>query len=188
MPLHEHRHARRLGERDASRASACAQYTSPPANSTGRSDAATSFATAWIAAGSGAAPRRAPASTAGISTRPGPNTSSGMSTNAGPRCGVCAAVHAASSSATIDSADVAVDARFTTGRDDRHVIELLQRTVAPTLLRRPAADHDHRRAVHPRRGHGAHTVGDAGSRGERRAPERRVTLAQPSAANVAVCS
>ena len=38
-----------------------------------------------------------------------------MSTNVGPRCGVRAARHAASTSATIDAADVAVAAVFVTG-------------------------------------------------------------------------
>ena len=55
---------------------------------------------------------RAPAT--GRSTLAGPNPSRGMSTNAGPRCGVRAARQAASISATIDSPDNAVAARFVT--------------------------------------------------------------------------
>jgi hypothetical protein len=71
------------------------------------------LATRATASSSGGAPVNR-GSAAGSSTVAGPNTSSGMSTNAGPRCGVRAARHAASTSATIDSPDVAVAARFVT--------------------------------------------------------------------------
>ena len=56
-------------------------------------------------------------------------------------------------------------------RDDRHVIELLQRARSPAGLRRPSGEHDHRRTVHPRRGHRADAVGHARARGDRGAAE-----------------
>ena len=151
--------------------SACAQYTSPPANSTGRSDAATSFATAWTAAGSGAAPRDG----AGVDRR---DVDAARTEHIERDVDECrTAMRCLRGSARgVELGDDRLGGRcgrraLHDGRDDRHMIELLQRTVAPTLLRRPAADHDHRRSVHAGRGHGTHTVGDAGSRGERRAPE-----------------
>jgi hypothetical protein len=51
---------------------------------------------------------------------------------------------------------------------ERHVIDLLERSLAPAELRRASAEHDHRRAVLLRRGQGAHPVGDARPRGQRR--------------------
>ena len=50
----------------------------------------------------------------------------------------------------------------------RHVVELLQRPGAPARLRRPATEHDERRAVEVRGGDRAHPVGDAGTRGQHR--------------------
>ena len=52
-------------------------------------------------------------------------------------------------------------------RDDRHVVELLQRPGAPSRLRCASAEHQHRRPVERRRRDGAHAVGDARPRGQR---------------------
>ena len=106
-------------------------------------------------------------------TRPsaGPKASRGMSTKVGPRCGVRAARHAASTSATMEAADVAVAARLGDRRDDRYMVELLQRTRAPARLGRATGQHHERRAVHARRGHRAHAIGDTRSGGQRRATE-----------------
>ena len=52
-------------------------------------------------------------------------------------------------------------------RDERHVVDLLERAHPPAHRRRTAAEHDHRRAVHQRRAHRAHRVGDARARRQR---------------------
>ncbi len=52
-------------------------------------------------------------------------------------------------------------------RDDRHVVELLQRSGAPPRLRRASAEDEHRRPVERRRRDGAHAVRDARPRGQR---------------------
>ncbi len=54
-------------------------------------------------------------------------------------------------------------------RDDRQVIELLQRARSPSTLRRAAGQHHDLRAVHPGRCHRADAVRDAGTRGDGRA-------------------
>ena len=45
-------------------------------------------------------------------------------------------------------------------RQDRHVVQLLQRAGPPPSLRCPATEHDDRRPVEPRRRHRRHAVGD----------------------------
>ena len=50
---------------------------------------------------------------------------------------------------------------------ERHVVDLLQRSLAPAHLGRAAAQHDHRRVVLVRGGDRAHAVGDAGTGGQR---------------------
>ena len=113
-----------------------------------RRSTSTSAATA---SGSGAAPRRADGSTAGIDPADGAkNTSSGKSRNVGPRCGVSASrrrgVHRRCRlRRVLDRAGALGDRR-----DDGHVVHLLQRAGAPSALGRPAAEHDERRAVEPR--------------------------------------
>ncbi len=52
-------------------------------------------------------------------------------------------------------------------RDDRHVVELLQRPGAPPRLRCASAEHEHRRPVERRRRDRAHAVGDTRPGGER---------------------
>ena len=51
--------------------------------------------------------------------------------------------------------------------DERHVVDLLQRTLAPAKLRRAAAQDEQRRAVLRRRGDRAHPVGHARAGGQR---------------------
>ena len=55
-------------------------------------------------------------------------------------------------------------------RDERHVVDLLQRAHAPARRRCPAAEHHQRRLVLLRGGHRAHPVGDARARGQRGHP------------------
>ena len=125
------------------------------------------------ASGSGSTPRPAAGSTAGTSPADGPNTSSGKSRNTGPRCGSAASAIA---SWTIAPAFVGVEdggRRLRDRRQDRHVVELLQRPGAPAQLRGPSAEHDQRRPVEPRRRDRRDAVGDAragGERGDGRAP------------------
>ena len=52
-------------------------------------------------------------------------------------------------------------------RHERHVVDLLQRALAPAERRSAAAQHQHRRVVLCRRRHRAHAVGDARPGGER---------------------
>ena len=111
-----------------------------------------------------------------------------MSTNVLPRCGVVAARHAASTSSTIDAADVAVAARF-----------VIDATIGTWSSSCSEPD--------PQRSCGARpastTTGDPfihaavialtplvtpGPAVIAAQPRRRVTFAQPSAANTAVCS
>ena len=56
--------------------------------------------------------------------------------------------------------------------EQRHVIHLLQRALAPQVVGRPPAQHDHRGAVEPGPGHRADAVGDAGPGGDHRQPGR----------------
>ena len=81
-----------------------------------------------------------------------------------------------------------VSADLVERRDERHVVDLLQRARAPAHLRRAAAEHDERRAVVAGAGDRAHPVGDAGAGGQRATPGSRVAFAQPSAAHAADCS
>ena len=60
--------------------------------------------------------------------------------------------------------------RFRDRREDRHVVELLQRSRAPTTLRRASAEHDQRGPVEPRRRHRRDAVRDPRPGGERRQP------------------
>ena len=53
-------------------------------------------------------------------------------------------------------------------RDERHMVDFLQRTLTPAQRGRPAAEHEQRRLVLLGGGHGAHPVGHAGTRGQRR--------------------
>ena len=55
-------------------------------------------------------------------------------------------------------------------RDERHVVDLLQRTLPPAQRRRPTAEDHQRRLVLLRGGHRAHAVGDAGTGGQSRDP------------------
>ena len=55
-------------------------------------------------------------------------------------------------------------------RQDRRLVELLQAAGAPALRRRPAADHDQRRARERRLRHRADAVGHAGTGGEHGEP------------------
>ena len=94
-----------------------------------------------------------------------------MSTNVGPRCGVRAARHAASTSATIDAADVAVAAVFVT---DATIGTWSSSCSEPAPHRacgaRPASTtsgEPFMRAAVER----AHAVGHARAGGQRRAPE-----------------
>ena len=168
----ERRDPRLLDEARASRARLRPSRRRRPRRAPAGSSPRPASATRAIASRVGLGAARRARSTAGSSTSPGPNASSGMSTNVGPRCGVVAA--------TARGVDLGHDrrrptsrstARLVTGRDDRHVVELLQRTGAPAGLRRAPGEHDHRRAVHPRRGHRAHAVGDARPGGDRGATE-----------------
>ena len=54
-------------------------------------------------------------------------------------------------------------------RHDRYVVELLQRSPPPAPLRRPPAEHEHRRTGEARRRERADPVGHTGARGQRRA-------------------
>ena len=63
-----------------------------------------------------------------------------------------------------------VSARLGQRGDERDVVDLLERPRAPAHLRRPAAEHDQRRAVLLRAGDRAHPVGHAGPGGQRRDP------------------
>jgi len=56
-------------------------------------------------------------------------------------------------------------------RDDRDVIELLQRARTPPGLRRAPGEDHHRRAVHVRRRQRAHAIRHPGPRGQRGTPE-----------------
>ena len=51
---------------------------------------------------------------------------------------------------------------------ERHVVDLLQRALAPAHRRRAAAEHEHRRVVLLRGADRAHAVGDARAGGQRR--------------------
>ena len=66
-----------------------------------------------------------------------------------------------------------VAANLVTGRTNGHVVDLLQRALAPSHRRRAAAEDEHRRVVLLGRGHRAHPVGHAGTgrqRGDARLP------------------
>ena len=52
-------------------------------------------------------------------------------------------------------------------RDERHMVDLLQRPLPPAQRGRPPAEHHQRRLVLLCGGHRAHPVGDAGTRGQR---------------------
>ena len=74
-------------------------------------------------------------------------------------------------------------------RDERQVVDLLERARAPAHLRRPPAEHDERRAVLLRARDRAHPVGHPGPGGQRADARRsRVAFAQPSAAQAAEAS
>ena len=79
-----------------------------------------------------------------------------------------AAVSASSMSAGISAVVSAVVAQLGERAHEGHVVELLQRALAPAHRRRAPAEHEHRRAVLLGGGHRAHAVGDAGPGGERR--------------------
>ena len=64
-------------------------------------------------------------------------------------------------------------------RDERHVVDLLQRALAPAELRRAAAEHHHRRVVLVRGGDRAHPVRDAGP-GRQRADARLARDLRPA--------
>ncbi len=51
-------------------------------------------------------------------------------------------------------------------RQDRDVVEFLQRSGTPASLRRPTTEHDHRGTVEVRRRHRRHPVGDPGPGGQ----------------------
>ena len=53
-------------------------------------------------------------------------------------------------------------------RDERHMVDLLQRTLTPAQRGCPAAEHEQRRLVLLGGGHGTHPVGHAGTGGQRR--------------------
>ncbi len=57
--------------------------------------------------------------------------------------------------------------RFRDRRDDRHVVELLERTLTPSRLRCAPTDDQHGRAVEPHARDRAHAVRDTRSRGQR---------------------
>ena len=63
------------------------------------------------------------------------------------------------------------------GGEDRRLVELLEGTGAPAVLRRPAADDDHRRAGELGLGDRGGAVGDARSRGEHGQPRDAGELA-----------
>ncbi len=56
--------------------------------------------------------------------------------------------------------------------EQRHVVQLLQRALAPQVVGCPAAQHDQRRAVEPGAGHRADAVGDPGPGGDHGEPGR----------------
>ena len=95
-------------------------------------------------------------------------TSIGKSMKVGPECGRDRRGSASSMRPGISAVVSAVAANLVSGRTNGHVVELLQRALAPAHRRRAAAEHEHRRAVLLRGGDRAHAVGHAGPRGERR--------------------
>ena len=112
-------------------------------------------------AGSGSTPRGTVPFASGAVAEP-KITSIGKSTKTGPRCGV-----SRRRDRVLDLLRGVAGRRHGAGRlrdrrDDRHVVELLQRTRAPACLRCAATQHDERRAVEVRGGDRAHAVGDAG--------------------------
>ena len=118
------------------------------------------------------APRARPDRPPGSRRSPGRTRRAGCRRTSGPRCGVRAAT-----ARRVDLVDDRRRRRRGRGalrdrRDDRHVVELLQRARAPAPLRRAAAEHDHRRAVHaaPRSSRSTPLV-TPGPGGERRATE-----------------
>ena len=64
-------------------------------------------------------------------------------------------------------------------RDERQVVDLLQRARPPAHLRRPPAEHRDRRVVRLRAGDRAHPVGDARPGGQRRDPDPAGRLGDP---------
>ena len=96
--------------------------------------------------------------------------SSGKSTKVGPVCGVVATANASSTSAGISAVDARRRRVLHERAHERHVVDLLQRALAPAEGRRAAAEHEHRRVVLLRGGERAHAVGDA--RARRSAPRR----------------
>ena len=82
--------------------------------------------------------------------------------------GVTAAVSASSTRPGISAVASARGRELGQRAHERHVVDLLQRALAPAHRRRAAAEHEHRRVVLLRRGDRAHAVGHARAGGQRR--------------------
>ena len=115
--------------------------------------------------------------------------SSGKSTNTGPRCGVVASRNASSTEAATRAAACSVHAALGDRGEQRHVVQLLQRALAPQVVGGPAAEHDDRGAVEPGATVTALTLlVTPGPAVTTASPGVLVSRAVPSAANTAVCS
>ncbi len=134
---------------------------------TGRSASSSSASARSSAAPSASAGRGAGPSGISSASASKKTTSSGKSRNTGPVCGRRATANASSTRPGIS--DVAPGGRGELDHrpHERHVVDLLQRALAPAERGRAAAEHDHRRVVLQRRGHPAHAVGHARAGGQR---------------------
>ena len=134
---------------------------------TGRSASSSSASARSRAAPSASAERGAGTSAISSTSASMKTTSSGKSRNTGPVCGRRATANASSTRPGISGVAPAVAASLTTRPHERHVVDLLQRPLAPAERRRAAAEHDDRRVVLQRGRHPAHPVGHARPGGQR---------------------
>ena len=162
-----------------------AQYRPVPAITTGRCAPRSSAAARSSAPESAAGAASGSGDAAGVSrSATTMNTWSSWSMNAGPLGGVAATRRASSTRPGLAVVPAVCELRH--GRDERHVIDLLQRALTPAKRGRSSAQRQHGRPVLLRRSHRAHAARDPWPGRKARYPHTsRVALAQPSAAKAA---